>query len=178
MSRTQMLFGLIAILLIGVIVLGMAAGGSLWKLACPAMLIALGGAVLARYFMAPQEGPWDFKFLGDFRLKGKELAGDRELWVGIGDIRLDLSDTELPAGETSYRILGLIGDVEVRLPPGVGLSVDASGLINEIKIFDEKQGGILAPVHYTTDGFESAERKVRLDAAHLIGDLKVKPVSA
>jgi hypothetical protein len=172
-----MLFGLIAVVLVSVIVLGMAAGGSLWKLACPAALMALGGAVLVRYFMAPQEGPWDFKFLGDVRLKGKELAGDREVWVGIGDIRLDLRDTELPAGETNYRILGLIGDIEVRLPPGVGLSVDASGLINDIKILDEKHGGILAPVHFATADFESAERKVRLDMAHFIGDLKVKPIS-
>ena len=178
MSRTQMLVGLMTFVLLGVIVLGLAAGGSLWKLACPAALIALGGAVVVRYFLAPQEGPWDFKFLGDVRLKGNELAGDRELWVGIGDIRLDLRDTELPAGETSYHILGLIGDVELRLPPGVGLSVDASGLINDIKILDAKRGGILAPVHYTTDDFTSAERKIRLDMAHLIGDLKVRPAGA
>jgi len=178
MSRTQLLFVLMTFLLIGIIVLGMAAGGTVWKLACPAILIALGAVVLVRYFLAPEEGPWEFKLLGDVHLSGSALASDREIWLGIGNIRLDLGDSELPPGETNYRLLGLVGDIEVRVPPDIGLSLDASGLINEIKIFNEKLGGILAPVHYTTDNFESTERRVRIDAAHLVGDLKVRRASA
>jgi hypothetical protein len=174
MTRTQMLFGGMAALLLIIVVLGVIAGASAWKMLCPAALIALGGAVIARHVIAPQEGPWDFKLIGDVRLAGPSLAESREIWVGIGDIRLDLSETDLPDGEIVYQLIGLIGDVEMRVPGGVGLIVDSSGLITDAKIFEEKHGGIFAPIHYVTPDYESAASRVRLDAAHLIGDLKVK----
>jgi hypothetical protein len=174
MSRVQLLFGLLCILLGVVLVVGLMAGGAIWKLFCPAVLIALGGAVIARYLIGPREAPWDFKLIGDMRLTGDSLARDREVWMGIGDIHFDLRDTDLPPGETTYQLLGLIGDIELRVPQDVGLLVDASGFITDVKILGEKYGGILAPTHYTTPNYDSAERRVRLDAAHFIGDLKVK----
>ena len=38
-------------------------------------------------------------------------------------------------------------------------------------------GNILVPVEMASEGYETAERKVRLDVAFFISDVKVKPAS-
>jgi predicted membrane protein len=69
---------------------------------------------------------------------------------------------------------GLIGDFGVEVPADTPVKVNVSGFVVDTKIFDQKKNNILTPLHYQSEGYEAAERKLRFEITHLIGDVKVK----
>lgn len=65
-----------------------------------------------------------------------EWTVPRELRVlsVFGNAELDLREARLPEGETSIRILAILGSVELLLPPGVRVEVEVDGLASSLEI--------------------------------------------
>jgi lia operon protein LiaF len=111
------------------------------------------------------------------RRKGTWQVKNEEIWTFLGDVFLDLTGAEIPGGETVYRIYGFIGDVDLIVPQGVGVSVSSAGFINDVKILGHKRSSIVFPIDFASEDYETAERKIRLDVAFFISDVKAKPAS-
>lgn len=146
---------------------------NLWTVFWPAVLILLGLWLLFRPRLVPEGSGFDVRPFGGQRRSGSWVVADEETWTFIGDTKLDMSEAEIPLGETSIRLYGFIGDVDLRIPEGVGLSVSSIAFLNDTKIFGNKRSQFLLPVEFTTDGYAEAERKVRLDTAFFITDLDI-----
>jgi lia operon protein LiaF len=110
---------------------------------------------------------------GDVKRGGEWTPADEELWMLFGDTRLDFTQAQLPAGETHIRINGLIGDVDVTVPAGVGVQVSASGLIVDLRTPTDKFDRFLSLANSTSPDYAAAERKLRLSTTFLIGDIDV-----
>lgn len=147
---------------------------NLWGFFWPGLLIVLGVVILARSRTVASGTRSDFVLLGDVRRSGEEPIANEDVWMGIGDVDLDLTRAAIPAGETSFRVQGLIGDVTLFMPAGVGLSINASGLITDAKVLGQQQDVFLNSYRYTSDDYATAERKIRLETTFLIHDVKVK----
>jgi hypothetical protein len=166
------------LILIGVLVLASSIFNvNLWNLFWPVLLIMLGLWVLVRPRWIGPKGSVEFLFFNNLRRKGVWQVKNEEIWSFLGDVFLDLTGAEIPSGETIYRIYGFIGDVDLIVPQGVGVSVSSAAFINEVKLLGKKQSSILLPVDMASEGYESAEHKIRLDLAFFISDVKIKPAS-
>ena len=109
------------------------------KLCLPAILIVVGIYIIARPALVGSNTPWHVSLFGPVR-RGSDWPGkDEEIWLFIGDVRLDLSQAQIPAGETQVRILSFIGDVRLRVPAGVGVSIDSTALVATVRAFGQKQ---------------------------------------
>jgi lia operon protein LiaF len=178
MRNSGVLFFGGVLILIGVMILaGSIFDVNFWGFFWPVLLILLGLWILVRPRMAGSKGPVEFLFFNNLRRKGAWQVKNEEIWSFLGDVNLDLSSAEIPSGETVYRIYGFIGDVDLVVPQGVGVSVSSAAFINEVKIFGRKQSSILFPVDIVSEGYELAERKIRLDVAFFISDVKAKPAA-
>jgi lia operon protein LiaF len=140
----------------------------------PIGLIALGIWLLLRPQLVGPDMAARLKLLGDIRRRGEWPVADEEMWVGIGDVNLDLTSADIPVGETTLRILGFVGDVKVRVPQGVGVSVSSTSFVTDARIFGEKRDGIFFPVHFASQDYDTAERKIRLETAHFVMSLRVR----
>lgn len=140
----------------------------------PIALIGIGVFVLLRpRFIAPGTNV-EMRLFGDVRRRGAWEVADEEFWTGIGDVRLDLSETDIPPGETRYRALGFIGDIRLIVPEDVGVSIDSVSFLTEARVFDWKRQSFFVPVHYATENYETTERKIHVEMSYFIGEIKVR----
>ena len=147
---------------------------NVWGLFWPGLLILLGVVILARSRTVTPGTRSVFVLLGDVRRFGAGPLANEDVWVGIGDMDYDLTQAEIPTGETILRVQGLIGDVKLLMPVGVGLAINASGFITDATVLGQHQDIFLNTYRYTSDDYATAERKVRLDTSFFITDVKVK----
>lgn len=163
------------LILIGIMILaGNLFNVNLWAFFWPVLLILLGLWILARPRWSGAMGPASILFLNNLRRKGDWQVKGEEIWVFLGNVLMDLTSAEIPTGETVYRIYGFIGDVDLIVPQGVGVSISSAAFINEVKIFGKKQSSILIPIETASEGYDVAERKIRLDVAFFISDVRFK----
>ena len=144
------------------------------KLCLPAILIVVGIYIIARPALVGPNTPWHVSLFGPVR-RGSDWPGkDEEIWFLIGDVRLDLSQAQIPAGETQVRIMSFIGDVRLRIPAGVGVSIESTALISNVRAFGKKHESLVAPAHVASEGYEAAERRIRLELFSFISEARVE----
>jgi hypothetical protein len=138
----------------------------------PAGLILLGIWLVARPWLVGPDTALQARVLGPIRREGSWQVADEEIWLFVGDVRLDITQAEVPSGETAIRLFAFVGDVRLRVPEGVGVSVSSTAFITDARLFDQKRDGVLAPVRLASDSYEVAERKIHLEITCFIANIR------
>ncbi len=92
----------------------------------------------------------------------------------IGDLRLDLSDMQLPPGESTWFVSALIGEVTVLVPEGLAVDIEAQVRVGEIRLFHQQADGFARNMVFTSPGYADAEQKVNIRASLLVGEITVR----
>lgn len=142
----------------------------------PLFLIVLGAWLIARPRMVSQNTRVTQRLWGDLERDGAWPVRDEEFWTLLGDIELDMTSAAIPSGETRLRFYTIAGDLELRVPAGVGVSIMASGVAMSVKLDDRQQEGFLSGIQMTSAGYEWAERRIRIEIASIIGDVEVRQI--
>jgi lia operon protein LiaF len=146
---------------------------SFWAICFPASLILVGVLLLLRPQLFGTSSASNWYLFGDVKRSGEWAAADEEFWLLFGDTKLDFTHAQLPVGETTLRINGFIGDVDITVPSEVGISVSASGFIVDVRTPTEKIDRFLSLVNVTSPNYATAERKLHLSTIFFIGDIDV-----
>jgi lia operon protein LiaF len=119
------------------------------------------------------------RFIGDVHI-GQDYWELRPMSIShfIGDTTLDLTNAQIPLGETRIYVSCFIGDVKVFLPNdlGVGIQVVSSSLIGDVKVLDHKRGGFFNQMSVETPSYSDTDKRVVLVASSFIGDVRVTKV--
>lgn len=142
----------------------------LGQLCCPTALILLGGWFLFRPYWTQAE--LGVRVFGDLKRRQPWTVRNEELWVLIGDTELDFTRAEIPEGETVIRLLGLIHDVDVRLPVDAALRITSTALVTELEAQGHKEDNVFVPVDRVW-GDGNATKRVYLQCVGLVVDLTV-----
>jgi lia operon protein LiaF len=116
------------------------------------------------------------KLLGDIRRRGVWQVTDEEFWIGVGDVRLDMTEAEIPTGETCFRIWSIVSPVRLTVPEDVAVSVSSTAFVTESRFLGRKRDTIMAPFRASSQNYEIAERQIRLEVTSFVGDIRVLPV--
>ena len=95
----------------------------------------------------------------------------------IGDVDLDLTQAQVPPGETIVRVISFIGDIDLLVPSEVGVSINSYAFLTTSKFLKRKNDSFVIPQSLQSDGYLSAENQIRLEAFGFINDIKVRQVS-
>lgn len=118
-------------------------------------------------------------FIGDihmgrdhFQLKNTNIS------QFIGDTVLDLTNAQIPYGETRINISAFVGDIKVYIPDDMdlGVSVNSSSFVGDMQVLDESRSGFMSNVQLKTPYYKESGKKVRITVSAFIGDIKVKSV--
>jgi lia operon protein LiaF len=165
----------IAIIVVGLMfLLSALTGFNVWGLICPAALILIGVALIVRTRRVDSDTDFSVKVIGDIRRLDGEKLKDQEIWVGIADVDFFPAEADIPAGETRLRLLGFVGDIDLRIPQDVGLSIASLAFVTEAKILGDKTSNIVTPFEYASPGYAEAERRIRLEATFFVADITVR----
>ena len=174
MNRSAVFLGLVLVVIGALFLVGNLFHVDAWSLFWPLALVALGGWLLLRPRISPSGAPVNFMFLGEFRRTGAWQAAAEDMAFFIGDIVLDFTQAVVAPGETRIHVSGFIGDVHVVVPAWMGLRVSSSAFVTDINYAGQKREGFLSPVEFTTANYASIDRKVYLDTAWFVGDIKIR----
>jgi len=175
-NRGQLFIGILLTLIGLMFLVGDLFDVNVWAFCWPVGLILLGVWLLLRPQLVSSDTAVRQKILGDIHRDGVWQVANEEIWIGVGDVDLDMTSADIPTGETRLRVFGFVGDVDVLVPEGVGVSVSSMAFVTDARVLGQKRDSFLAPVHLTSDDYETAERKIRLETTFFVGDLKVKQV--
>lgn len=171
-NQGTLIFGLMLLLLGAALLASNLLKINLWAVAWPSLLIIFGVWLLARPWLPGAAG--NFVPLGDVHRGGVWQAADDEFVIGIGDIKLDLTQASIPDGETTFKAFGFIGDVTAIIPEGVGAAISSAAFVSDAKLFGRKQESFLIPVQMQSDDYDAASRRIRLEVGFFISEVKVK----
>ncbi len=174
--RFELLVGSI-LLILGLIWLGgNILGVDVWSLCWPAALILLGVWILVRPRLTKDGGRAQVLLFGDVRRSGAWNFTNEEIWMGIGDVDLDLTRAYIPPGENILRVFSFISDIDLLVPAGTGVSLTSYAFVTDSRILDRKKDSFILPVEVESEGYSAAEQKVRVEAFGFINDIKIKQV--
>jgi predicted membrane protein len=172
-NRVQIFWGLALVALGVILLLGRILPINLGAFCWPTVLILLGVWLIVRPRMVGDERRVEQRLLGDIRRRGQWTMTDEEIWLGVGDIRLDLGEAELPAYETTLRVYGFVGELHLSVPKDVGVSVSSTAFLNETRLWGNKEEVFLSTITRRTPNYEHAERRINVISSFFVLELRV-----
>jgi predicted membrane protein len=172
----QLIFAVVVILIGVVLLADSMLDVDVWSFAWPIGIILLGVFLLLRPKLVGADTSVGYKLLGDIKRKGDWEVSEEEIWIGVGDVRLDMSSAEIPLGETCIRVQGFVSDVRLYVPQDVGVALSSNAFYSEVRLFGKKHERFLSPVNLASDDYETAERRVRLEMSMFVSDVRVRRV--
>lgn len=161
-------------------------GGDIAARGWPLILVAIGVSVLvgknnwlrwsnhnggrARVHAGPRL--WG---IGDVRYgQGSTWQLDRDLDMsrGIGDIKLDLTTAEITDGVHRITLNAGIGDVKIRVPDNVNVSVEVHAGIGDLEVFGDCRSGLAISMQKRITVPESAV-EIQIECRHAIGNVHI-----
>ena len=174
-NRGQLFIGIVLILVGLVFLIGHLFDVNVWAL-WPLGLILLGVWLLLRPRLITSDVVVRQRLLGDIHRDGVWQVADEEIWIGVGDVELDMTRADIPVGETRLRVFGFVGDVDVFVPAGVGVSVSSTAFVTDGRVLGQKRDRFLSTLHLASEDYETAERKIGLETTFFVVDLRVKQI--
>jgi lia operon protein LiaF len=155
-NRGQLIIGGVLILFGVMALLNTILGIDAWAIFWPSILIIIG------------------VWFGTIRRDGTWEVSDLETWIGIGDIKLNLSQASFPSGDTEIQVYGFIGDVLLKVPSDVGVSVSTTAFISDVTTPEQKLDRIISPLHLESSNFHAVEKRILLEVTAFIANAKVR----
>lgn len=173
-KRMQLILGGLIVLFGLVLLLENVFDINIWSFCWPIALILLGVFLLFGRQLRPSGSAVNIRFFGGVDRKENWTLANEEIWMFVGDVRMDFSQAVFPEGETTIRVFGFVGDINLVAPADAGLSVAASGFLTSAKIFGHKQDTFLSTERYVTEGYTESARRLHVETLMFVNDLDIK----
>lgn len=175
-NRGQIIFGTI-IIVMGLFFLvdnlvNIDIGAFFW----PLLLIGLGIWLLARPRTTGPDTAVTQRFLSEDDRSGEWMVADEEFQTFISDLTLDLTKAEIPQGETRFRFLHFVGDIELLVPESVGVRIRSSAFVSSVNLNGHKEDHFLSPVDWQSDNYKLAEQQIYVDANGFVNDVTIRHI--
>ena len=175
-NRGQLVFGAVLVALGLLSLLSTVFQIDFGALCWPVLLIGVGVWLVLRPRLINPESGTDVLLIGDRRRRGAWTVRDEELWLGVGNIELDMTQATIPPGETTLRIYSFVGDVDIFVPRVVGVIVQVNGFVIDSDLLGRDYDSFLTPVSVSSENYAAAECRLRVEMTSFVADLKVKQV--
>lgn len=115
------------------------------------------------------------KIVDSVRL-GREpwIQRNTSTWYLVGETYIDLSMAILEQKETTVILQGVVGDIDIKVPDDIGVSVTASVMLGQLQIAEEKESGVMNKVVWQSQNYQHCDHRVKLILSFIVGDIKVK----
>lgn len=98
---------------------------------------------------------------------------EEQYQLGVGNLRLDLTDVTLREGTTAVAAEVGVGEISVRIPEGVAVAITADSAAGDIVLFGQARNGIDVEHAYTSAGYAQADERLDLDLQVGMGSIEV-----
>ncbi len=172
-KQTQMLLGSVLIGFGFLILLSKLLDIHLGAICWPSFLILVGVLIIVKPRIAPEGTDVQMHFFGDLRRSGEWEVMNQEIWSFVSDVDLDFTKANFQEDEVTFKLYRFVGDVDIIVPKDMGISISSMGFVTEARLEGKKRSGLVTPIRYTSENFESAAKRIRIEMISFVADLKV-----
>ena len=168
-----------------------------WRAVLPAALIAVGLATVAGSMRGRQHGlmvvglvltlvlalavgtDWGLEVtlvggVGERVEQPATPADLREYRLAVGQLTVDLSGLQVPAGTTTVTARVGLGELVVKAPAGVAVQLDGRSGVGQVHGLDREENGLGNRLDVRTGDFDSAGRRLLLVLRAGVGEIRVE----
>ncbi|RTE11307.1 cell wall-active antibiotics response protein LiaF [Paenibacillus whitsoniae] len=115
------------------------------------------------------------KIVDSVRL-GREpwILRNNSTWYLVGETYIDLSLAILEQKETTVILQGVVGDIDIKVPDDIGVSVVSSVTFGQIQVAAERETGVMNKLTWQSNNYDYCDHRVKLVLSFIVGDIKVK----
>lgn len=106
--------------------------------------------------------------------RGSWNLEDMRIWMGVGEIDVDLSQAIIPDGESYLELSGLVGDINIIVPEDLAVAIEAEARIGDVYVFGNSQSGIQRFRSYQSENYATSPKKVHILVSLTVGDVTIK----
>lgn len=149
--------------------------GQAWPLAIIGVGVYLLFGAKIKGAVNPASGAGTIKqAVGDMDLTPESIGPDGLfIALSLGEVRLDLRDTRLQDGENIIEVKLGAGDVRIKTPKGISLSVQGRTGVGDLHLLGRDVDGFVAKLDHDDDDYKTAEKKLRIIAKVGLGDVRI-----
>lgn len=140
-------------------------------------LVALGIILTLMVLVDLSVEPFQFTtggtVIGPLRERPTSVEELEDYSIFAGELRVDLSDLALPAGETRLEVSAFAGSIQVIVPSDVTVELEAGTMFGEVRGLGERSEGVGPRVEETFAGSDPS-RVLRLDVSSFAGEIEVR----
>jgi predicted membrane protein len=173
-NQPRVIFAVILITFGVLLIVGQVFNFDIGSIFWPLLIILLGLFLIFRPKIGSFRGDVNIRPLGEIDRRGAWEVADEEIWMFVGEVDLDFTQTELPEGETHIRILAFVPDVNLYIPEDMAFSLGATAFVTDFNFKGDKRDNVFVPVDYTTANYREAARKLRVELTCFVADLDVR----
>lgn len=176
----------VAVALVGLALLAGRLGGLPVGPLLLAALLLVAGLRLAGVRRAPARRNWmglDWsghgastrRLVGDIHLGGPDWRVENSsIFQLAGEVHMDLTNARMPEGTTPLRIGMLAGEVEVTVPPEIGVRASARLKAGNLDLLGHRAEGVGPHLTVESDGYAQAQRRIDLTIEMVAGEVRVR----
>ena len=104
----------------------------------------------------------------------KVLGEDASISIRTTFVILIMADIIEEIEEIYNIFVGFVSDIVLILPEDVGISVALTSFYSELKFLGTRDETFVSPLEQSSEGYDLAERKIKLETVCFVSDIKVK----
>ncbi len=174
MAHGRTVWGLVLVVLGGVLLLynlDLVTFRYIW----PAAIIILGIYLIGNGWR--RHSDWiclsDVHGFGDGNYSGVTEMHGGHVSHFIGDVKLDLTNTELKPGENKVTVSSFIGDIRIKAPADIPVRATCSAFIGDFDVLGQSRDGLFVSLKEQTPDYDAAAKKLLITCSVFIGDVQI-----
>ncbi|MDG5816600.1 DUF5668 domain-containing protein [Chitinispirillales bacterium ANBcel5] len=144
----------------------------IWKLIFPLIVILIGISILLSG-KGSKNGNWAVMSGIDKKLEGTTLNNCYYIAI-MGGVDLDISQVEVPDGETIISLTAIMGGIDLRVNPELNYVFTNTTLLGSIEFMKNESGGVLLNKKYEHKGSEDCHKTIIINTRCIFGGIEVK----
>jgi predicted membrane protein len=177
-NRRQLYAGL-AIIVVGLLLLiGNFTDINLGAICWPLAFILVGVWLILRPSLVGPDVAQTQKIIGEVERRGPWSVQAEDFLGFVIEVDMDLTQAEIPMGQTRLRFYGFVTEVDLIVPADVGIMVRPIAFVSEVAMDGHKGEYILSSPPVKSDHFDKAPRTLVVESFSFVTDIKVRRIDA
>lgn len=149
-------------------------GFNLWSYLLPLLFIIFGLFMIFKPKFIAGTGESTIQFVGEINRSGQWNIHSQEMWMFVGDIKLDFRNATIPDGITELHIFGFVQDIRIIKPTTAALAYKSNAFVSDNRVGNQKEDRFLNSFEFIDQNYENNPKKININTWGFVHEVRIE----